>query len=166
MMLSDMLLWQPREADSTDSVWTIKNIDKASIKGTKVKVSFQHRESLGGSIDFAYNDARNKTTKTVLIYRPKYILATSCQWSWGRISTGVSCRYSSKVFSNEENTRHLPSIWTFDANFGYTILSIGTGSQGVRLIYDVINAFDKLASTNEGYPLPGREHRLSLKIGF
>jgi vitamin B12 transporter len=166
MALSDMLLWQPRRADSTDTVWTIKNIDRAYVLGAKINLSVRRSESLTGSVNFAYNDARNSATKAILIYRPKFMLTASGHGSWRSFSADLSCRFSSRVFTDELNTRHLPSIWTFDASAGYTLMPLGAGSDGVRLVYDLLNISDKKRYTNEGYPLPGREHRLSLKVGF
>jgi outer membrane cobalamin receptor len=36
----------------------------------------------------------------------------------------------------------------------------------MRLIYDMLNMTNREHATIDGYPLPGREHRLSLRINF
>jgi vitamin B12 transporter len=166
MKLSDMMIWQPRGSDSTDMVWTIKNIEKASIKGAKVNMSFRYLKAWDGSFDFVYNNARNLNSKTVLIYRPKYIGTFSSQWSGSRLTAGISCRFTGRVYTDELNTDSLPSTLTFDANIGYKILALGPRDEGVRVVYDILNITNEKLSTNEGYPLPGREHRVSLKMNF
>lgn len=162
MLLSDMIIWQK----DTSGITSPENIDKASIRGFKFSARLNYANTGDVTIDFADNNARNTNTDKVLVYRPKYIGIFSGQASVARLTVGISCRYSSKVFVDKENSRHLPSNWTFDANLGCKILSMGACGDGMRLVYDVLNIADKKQSTNEGYPLPGREHRLSLKMSF
>jgi vitamin B12 transporter len=162
MKLSDMMIWQPRP----DGIWTIKNIDKASIKGAKANAGFRYSKTWDGSFDFVYTNARNTNSTTVLIYRPEYIATFSSQWSGSRLTAGISCRFTGQVYTNELNTDSLPSTLTFDANIGYKILALGPRDEGIRLVYDILNITNQELSTNKGYPLPGREHRVSLKMNF
>jgi vitamin B12 transporter len=162
MKLSDMMIWQPRP----DGIWTIKNIDKASIKGAKANVGFRYSKTWDGLFDFVYTSARNTYSKTVLVYRPEYIATFSSQWTGNRLAAGISCRFTGRVYTNEINTDSMPSTLTFDASVGYKIVALGQHDEGVRLMYDVLNITNEEVSTNKGYPLPGREHRVSLKMNF
>lgn len=161
MKIDDMIIWGP---DQT-GFWAPQNVD-AGIKGVKLGMGMYYAKSWNADMEFCYNSARNLKNDSVLIYRPKYCLTGSIQRSGSRISAGTSCRYTSSVFTNPENTETLPQSFVLDANIGYRILSIGSGSEGVRLVYDVLNVFNEKRMLNQGYPLPGREHRLSVKVSF
>jgi vitamin B12 transporter len=161
MRLRDMIIWGPDQ----NGFWSPHNVE-SGIDGLNLGVSMKYAKSWDTDIKFSRNNAKNLKNDSVLIYRPKYCLTGSVLRSGCGLSTGASCRYTSKVFTNPENTGTLPPSMVLDANIGYKILSIGSGSEGVRLVYDILNVLDEKRMTNQGYPLPGREHRLSMKVSF
>ncbi|MGA2505921.1 MAG: TonB-dependent receptor [Chitinispirillaceae bacterium] len=161
MRLNDMIIWEPRP----DFVWTPVNVAAATIRGCKISTQLRLFKMYATSFDCAYSLARDANTGKTLIYRPRYAATYTNALEAGRITFGITVRYSSEVFTDESNTGQLPASTIFDANLGIKIASVGEDGDA-RLVYDILNLTDEQHVTNEGYPLPGREHRLSLKLSF
>jgi len=162
MRLDDMILWAPLP----DHTWSPQNIDKASIAGFKFNSRLRYSTVYDIAFNFVYNNARNRDSNTVLIYRPRFTSVFSSGFSAGRLSAGFVFRSSSEVFTNDANTRSLPSVVTADVNLGIQLTPPAYRGKGLRLVYDVLNVTNKDRMAAEGYPLPKREHRLSCKAGF
>jgi outer membrane receptor for ferrienterochelin and colicins len=162
MQLNDMILWEP----NTTGIWSPKNIAAAKIDGFKIDVAFNYLKIWDFEFDFANNNAHDRSSNKILIYRPKYIITCSSQRFGNWFNAGISFRYSSKVYTNELNTSFLPSHILLNINAGFKILSRGASREGLWLVYDILNVTNQERSTNEGYPLPGREYRMSLKMKF
>ncbi len=162
MRLDDMILWQP----DTNWVWSPANVAQAQIRGYKADLVLTWSGIGDFGLNLAMNDARDGNTDKVLIYRPKYIANMSGRRFGNRTSQGVSVRYSGQTYINAENSDSLPSTVTIDVNAGCKVLSTGIDRQGLWLVYDMINITNQAYSAMDGYPLPGREHRLSVKMDF
>jgi vitamin B12 transporter len=162
MRLSDMIIWAPDPA----GIYSPSNVSRAGIWGSTVAAHCSYDRTWDLSAAFAYNNSRDRATHKVLIYRPGTVVTVSCRYDGRRASAGASFRYSSKVFTNNANTASLPGVRTLDANVGCTLVAGGTSGKGVRLIYDILNITGEKKFVSEGYPLPGREHRLGLKMNF
>lgn len=160
MRLEDMIVWEP----GSDYIWSPVNINAALINGESIQATFSNADHYHGSINFTESIARDRKTGDTLIYRPRFTATTSHSATFGKITIGFAGRYTSKVYTDAANTDSLslPSCFTFDGNCSVALTKDG----GVRLVYDMLNMTDRMHSTIEGYPLPGREHRLSLKVGF
>jgi vitamin B12 transporter len=163
VQFSDMIMWQPYDSGH---VWLLENVPKASLNGCKLDLRCSFLHDLNGNLSFSYNNARNQTLDKFLIYRPKYIIASSIQRSGARLIAGVSFRYGSSVFTEALNQKTLPANAIYNFNIGYKLFSAGSDENGLRLVYDALNVTNQKQCTNEGYPLPGREHRVSLKMNF
>jgi vitamin B12 transporter len=158
MRLEDMIV--------LDDMWKPQNLDKASITGFKFKSQVRYSELYDIVFDFVYNNARNSVTDNVLTYRPRYMATFTNGLSLWRLTAGFALRYSSEQFIDETNTQSLPAVTTADVNLGITLMRAGTGGSRLRLVYDALNITNEDRMAVAGYPLPRREHRLSLKAGF
>lgn len=158
--LKDMIMWVPDE----NFIWSPKNVANAKIIGDKFEATIDLSEQWHVSGNVEYSEARDENTHFFLIYRPQLSIASSIQRTVESYNFGISYTYSSKVFTNDSNTTSLPGSDIFNFNFGYKMpFKIGS-RENIWLVYDILNATDQNRSTNEGYPLPGREHRISLKM--
>lgn len=158
MRLNDMIV--------PDNRWKPQNLDKASITGFKFKSQFRYSHTYDAAVDFVYNNARNGMTDNVLKFRPRYIATMSNQLSVQRLTAGFAVRYSSQVFTDDANTQSLPASITAEVNLGITLMRCGADGSGIKLVYDALNITNEDRMDAAGYPLPKREHRLSLKAGF
>jgi len=158
MRLEDMIV--------LDDMWKPQNLDKASITGFKFKSQVRYSDAYDIAFDFVYNNARNSSTDNVLTYRPRYIATFTNGLSVGRLAAGFALRYSSEQFIDGANTQSLPAAITADVNLGITFMRPGADGSWLRLVYDVFNITNEDRMAAPGYPLPKREHRLSLKAGF
>jgi len=157
MQLDDMIVWEPRP----DYIWTPVNI-AASITGASIQLTFADADRYRGAFNLTQSIAHDRNTGNTLIYRPRFLATTTHSATWGRFAAGVTGRYTGRVYTNDANTASLPPCFTFDGNCSIALMD----NDGMRLVYDILNMTDRMHATIEGYPLPGREHRLSLKIGF
>jgi vitamin B12 transporter len=164
--LSDMIMWQPL-ADNP-SKWTPTNIAEAHLSGGKVNLEASLRNHLTAATEYTLLAARDlsQATEKVLIYRPRHVVGGSLTWQDGRWMLGVCSRHSSKVYTDAANATTLPGYTTFDTNAGLRLFRGSNSSREAWLTYNGLNLTDRHYATNQGYPLPGREHRLNLSLQF
>ncbi|MBN2036617.1 MAG: TonB-dependent receptor, partial [Chitinispirillaceae bacterium] len=158
MRLDDMIV--------PDDFWTPQNLDKASIAGFRFKSQIRFSDCYDAAFDFVYNDVRNSRTNTVLAYRPRYMATFTNGFAVRRLTAGFALRYSSEQYVDEANTQVLLPAVTADVNLGVLLVRLGGDNGGLRLVYDALNITNQDRMVSFGYPLPRREHRLGLKVGF
>jgi vitamin B12 transporter len=159
LRLKDMIIW----TEGAGGLWIPKNVSQASIIGFKIDWSANFKQAWNLSCKYEYSDARDKQTDKYLIYRPKSMLTFSAERFGTSFNAGATYSFSSKVFINDANTASLPYYHMVNIHSGY---KIPVKINGLWIVYDMLNATNQQHSTNEGYPLPGREHRLNLKMEF
>jgi outer membrane cobalamin receptor len=146
--------------------WMPTNVDTAKIRGIHGSARISFADFYITTLGINWNDARDAVTKKVLIYRPEYALTYTTTLSLDPFFTGITCRYMSEVFTDASNTLQLPQSTVFDINVGMQLFKTTGGRTAIGLCYDLCNLTNELRATNQGYPLPGREHRLSVKVSF
>jgi|GEM_PF-2369438 vitamin B12 transporter len=161
MWLDDMIIWEP----SPDYVWSPVNIDEASIKGVSLHASVTVAKWYSGSLDLTASHAEDEQTGKTIIYCPEYLATSSHTFTFKRFSAGIAGRYTSSVYTETDNSASLPPCIIFDGNVSVPLLPVNHDGE-MRLIYDMLNMTNREHATIDGYPLPGREHRLSLRINF
>jgi vitamin B12 transporter len=166
MNMWDMILWQPDPSDPLGMRWMPTNVDTAKIRGIHGSARISFADFYITTLGINWNDARDAVTKKVLIYRPEYALTYTTTLSLDPFFTGITCRYMSEVFTDASNTLQLPQSTVFDINVGMQLFKTTGGRTAIGLCYDLCNLTNELRATNQGYPLPGREHRLSVKVSF
>jgi vitamin B12 transporter len=166
MQMREMIIWQPDPADTTGMRWTPVNKAKALIRGIHGDAELLFGKIFSSTFGAAWNDARDEQTKNRLIYRPEYAVTYTQGVAFDRINAGLTCRYLSSVFTNDQNTTALPECTVFDGRVGADLFSSLDGKRSIGLVYEMLNCTNARHYTNDGYPLPGREHRLSLKMVF
>jgi vitamin B12 transporter len=159
LRLTDMILW----AEGRSGLWMPKNISKASINGCKIDVTGKIHRTWNLGCTYHFNDARDDKTDRILIYRPKHMATFSVDHFGAVFNAGASYTYSSRIFIDDANTLSLPDWHAVNVHSGY---KLPVQFNALWLVYDLLNATNQQRRTNEGYPLPGREHRLSMKVQF
>jgi outer membrane cobalamin receptor len=159
---SDLILWQPGVAD----VWSPQNVGKARIRGIEIRLSFAPaQELLRFEWNYTFLDARNRTDNAsefdlLLPYRPRHVHNFSATIELSGAYCTVNLSHVAKRFTTTSNTASLP---------GYRLTNILLGIRrafeplalGVKL--EMRNLEDVRYQVMPGYPMPGREVRLSLE---
>ena len=166
MTLQDMILWQPDPDDPDGMRWKPDNVAEAEIRGIHGSAEVSYAGGYTTRLGITWNDARDTATGNVLIYRPEFTLTYGTELSVDPFYAGIACRYMSEVFADAANTERLPESTIFDCTIGVKLAALFGSRSGIGLEYDLYNLTNELSCTNSGYPLPGREHRLSAKIDF
>ena len=81
----------------------------------------------------------------------------------GPFSSHLNYRIVGKRFSDTENTDTLPSYQLVNGNLGFSISMAGMKTQAKL---QILNMFDQKIVSLKGYPLPGRELRLTLGLEY
>ncbi len=160
----DMIVWLQGQ-----TLWSPENIGQATLRGIESKVGVSPVPGLLRlEWDYTYLDSRDETDNpnekgNVLPYRPKHhqnFQATLTVWDFALTGTVA---YTSSVYTNVANTTSLPDYYTAGATAGYT-LPLENGSLGIRL--EGKNLGNSRYEVMEGFPMPGREIRLSAEYRF
>lgn len=166
MTLQDMILWQPDPGDPDGMRWKPDNVAEAKIRGIHGSAEVSYAKEYSSRLGITWNDARDTATGKVLIYRPEYLLTYGNELAVDPFYAGITCRFMSEVYTNAENTDRLPESTIFDCTIGVKLAAPFEFKSGIVLEYDLYNLTNELRCTNNGYPLPGREHRISVRVSF
>ncbi len=161
MRLNDMIIWEP----NADYVWSPLNINGASIKGISLHGSVAVAKWYSGSLDLTASHSVDELTGETIIYCPEFLATSSHTFTFKRFSAGMAGRYTGRVYTETNDAASLPPCITFDGDLSIPLLPVNHDGE-MRLIYDILNMTNRQHATIDGYPLPGREHRLSLRINF
>jgi vitamin B12 transporter len=138
---------------------TMKNIDKAQIKGIETKAVTQ----LAGfkvQGNLTLQQPENRTTALSgkqLSYRPKQLASVDVDKSVGKWTLGATLRGESKRYTNAANTDTLAGYGTVDLRASYALNQDWT--VGAKLA----NVLDKDYQTNKGYNQDGINGLITLK---
>ncbi|MBN1127517.1 MAG: TonB-dependent receptor [Chitinispirillaceae bacterium] len=164
--MHDMIVWQPDPADPAGMRYRPENVSRARIRGIHGSAQLSHAGFSATTIAITWNDARDDSTGKKIIHRPEYAATWTTTLTPGPFTGGITCRYSGERFTNAENTARLPQTTTFDATAGVQVIEASGYRPGLALWYDLRNLTNEQRMTTQGYPLPGREHRLGVKVRF
>ena len=156
----DLILWEP----GADWKWTPRNLGKALIKGvenhftlrlpgnkTYIKIGHTFMKATDEAVDSPNQGNR-------LIYRPDSKLDISTGLNTGPISINLNYRIVGKRFTNPDNSGKLPEYQIFNGNIGS---SFSIGKIRLNVKFQALNLLNKSVYLLDGYPLPGREYRVS-----
>jgi outer membrane cobalamin receptor len=139
------------------------------MRGWKAKLEAGLFARINASVEYTYLHAQDlsQNPSTELIYRPRHVVAGLLDYRSGAWIVGISGRYSSASFADQQNTHMLPSYKSFDANLGYRVFASSShAGREAWIVYNGLNLTDAQSAIIQGYPLPGREHRVSLSLKF
>lgn len=162
--LEDQIIWTPDNA----FIWTPMNLDKSKTSGleTFVKTKF-FGDIIGLELNHTYMDARDKSGKKnddkILIYRPYHKADVNTSFTLDKFSVNLNYQYMSERFVNTDNTKRLSDVSIWNMNFGYSPNLFGL-KWSAR--FDINNLFDKNYRQSDGYPMPGRQFRVTLGMNL
>lgn len=147
---------------------SLENLDDVEISGVELTAVWRsHGDLLGWRANYtrlsAKNASNNSTTNEKdLVYRPRDKFDLQTNFDLGYFTLSGSFQFVARRFINADNSTSLPA-------YRLTHLSIGRqirlGEVHALLQAEVRNVFDKHFSIIDGYPMPGREFRATLKLG-
>lgn len=161
----DLILWEPRD----DWKWTPRNVGQALIQGLENTITFRLPDNRA-HIRVAYTrmkatdetkDSSNKGNR--LIYRPDNKLDISVGARIRILQINLSYRIVDESFVSADNETKLPDYNLLNGNVS-AHFKIGTLNLDAK--FQILNLLDKSVFLMDGYPLPGREIRISLGIGY
>ncbi|MDP4172928.1 MAG: TonB-dependent receptor [Bacteroidota bacterium] len=162
--LKDQIIWTPDDK----FIWTPMNVDKSKTSGleTFIRTKFL-QDMLSLEFNHTYMDARDKSGKTnndkILIYRPYHKADINTSFNYELFSVNVNYQYMSKRFVDAANLHSLADVSLWNVNFGYSPV-IANLKWSVR--FDINNLFDKSYRLSDGYPMPGRQFRVTLGMSL
>ncbi len=158
----DLILW----ARNQNSVWSPSNVGRATIDGVESSVQFSLVPGvirLGWSLSTlrAVNRADDPTVNGKTIpYRPSAMNKVNIVLTQGNVELTGELVAMSRRFTDEQNTSSLPPVHTIDISLGYRV---PIGSSSVSFLLLGKNLENVQYETIDGYPLPGREARLTIQ---
>jgi len=162
--MKGLIIWKEK-----NGIWSPENVNKAMIRGIENSLSFKpFKKFLEISGNYTFLDARNKTNeRTVfnkrLVYRPKNTANVNLNCSLSVFTLSYQFSYTGLRYTTNDNTDYLPSYKTSDITLNY---KPKTDSADLLLSLQIKNIFDERYEIVKNMPIPGRELRLALKIGY
>ena len=166
--IEDLIQWSPITNDLY-SPWVPQNVGRAFISGieTNIRYDFPNRLfylKVAHTHMHAKDDTPGSDTQgKILIYRPenKIDLFTGC--NIGPVTANMNYRIISSRYISSDNLLILDSYHLFNANVSSTI-EISSLSMNIKI--QVMNMLNKTIYITDGYPLAGREFRLTLGVQY
>jgi len=163
--ITDMILW----LQGPNAIWSPENVGKAEIQGVEVKASLGPWNDLVHlGWNYTYLDARNKTADLTqydmqLPYRSRNTHNVSMRFGLPSVYSVIDFSYTGKRYTTTANTASLPPYHVINAVVGFKML-LEPLSLDAKL--EIRNLENLEYKAMEGFPMPGREYRLSLEIRF
>jgi outer membrane cobalamin receptor len=163
--IDDLILWQ----QGAGGLWSPTNVGKAKISGLESRISVDPWKGLLRlEWTYTYLDALNKTEKLNefdmrLPYRPSHVHTISANAVWGRLSALADFSYYSSRYTNTANTIRLEPYHVTNVVLGANVMNDPVTAD-VKL--EIKNIEGVEYSAMDGFPMPGREFRLSLSVKF
>jgi outer membrane cobalamin receptor len=145
------------------------NLEAAKIRGLELSAAWRHRgDRFGWRANYTRLSAKNggsdpSTNGKDLVYRPADKFDVQANFDLRYLILSGSFQYVGKRFSNADNSDSLSAYYV--TNFALS-RDIHFGEFHTLLHAEVRNVFDEHFSIIEGYPLPGREFRATLRFSL
>jgi vitamin B12 transporter len=166
-IIEEFINWIPSEELNNYGyqIWSPQNIGKANIAGMEFGLScWFFRELLTLKLNHTYLKALDVTAEdkeTFLIYRPKNKFDFSTNLNFNKFTMNFCYQYTGKRFTQADNSVSLPAYGIWNSSVGY-----GIDARGAQLDFRIqgFNIFNRSVYAIQGYPMPGRELRISFGI--
>ena len=148
--------------------YSLVNLDDAKISGLEIGAAWRsHGDRFSWRATYTQLSAKNASENSAdrgkdLTYRPRDKFDLQGNFNLGYFTLGGSFQFVGKRFTNAKNTRTLPVYRLAGFSLGR---EIRLGEFRAQLQAEMRNVFDKRYSIIDGYPMPGREYRATLKLG-
>jgi outer membrane cobalamin receptor len=174
----DRIVWTP----VSGSIWQPVNIGKVRSEGIDLSlrsdIMLSDRLSSSSSINYTYSNALKKnsdfpddpTYGKQLIYLPKEMVKASIMFNYlttskllKYVSFSLFYNFSTKRYTNFENTQFVPRYDVIDGNLG---LGFTKGIIEIGTKFIVNNIFNENYSVLPGYPMPLRNYKFEISIKY
>ena len=163
--VQDIIVWQ-RQFDGRFRPF---NVSRASIRGREDHLQWRLGQGrLVAELNHTLLDAVNRSGERVtdgkqLVFRPRHTTSVSLSTRMGAVSAEIRRRWVSKRYTREANTKFLDPYSVTDIR---AALSLAFGQWQLKVGAQVNNLTDENYRLIEGHPMPGREWRLTLELGY
>jgi outer membrane cobalamin receptor len=161
--MQDMIEWQP----GPDYVWRPTNVGKAEVTGLESSIKFRLPfQKAYMNIYYTRMKATDETEGSAnkgkrLIYRPDNKCDIIAGIKQGILSANVNGRLVGKSYTTADNSASLGSYLILGANIAANIPVSGIQ---LTLRFQGLNLTDERIFLSDGYPLPGREFRITVGV--
>jgi outer membrane cobalamin receptor len=167
--ISDFINWSPSDELNAFGfqVWQPQNIGRTNISGFEIGSNFWFLNNLFNfSMGHTYLLAKNKTAnngENFILYRPKTKFDLSGGFNFKQLYLNINYGYVGKRFTQSDNSTSLPAYSLVNGSVRFLF-----NFAGVKLNtkFQILNLFDKSIYAIQGYPLPGRQFRISLGVEY
>jgi len=163
--IADLIVW----ISDANFFYSPVNLENAKISGVELSAAWRSNgDRFGWRANYTRlatkNDGANpQTNAKALVYRPRDKFDLQANFDFRYFVLGGSFQYVGTRFSRADNSQSLPAYRA--ANFSLS-RQIRFHEFNTLLHLEVRNVFDKHFSIIDGYPLPGRELRATLRLGI
>jgi outer membrane cobalamin receptor len=162
--ITDQIIWAPR----ADYKWTPTNVSESQTTGLESYIGTKFLDDkINLEINHTYMDARDKsegdTKDKLLIYRPYHKLDVNAGAAIDIYSINLNFQYMSKRYADSYNTAYLGDVRLWNANVG---VSPSFANIKWMLRLDFNNILDENYRLSDGYPMPGREIRVTVGLNL
>jgi len=163
--VKDLIQWQP----DSDFKWMPTNVGTAVMRGIENSCTFRTAENqFYFKASHTWMRAENKTANSPfkgnrLIFRPETKYDLQAGLNTHQFYFNLNYRYVDQQFRTNENSNTCPVYHLLNGNIGFTY-PLKDIQLDIKL--QTYNIFNKKIEVFEGYPLPGREFRISAGIKY
>ena len=178
IITTDRIIWTP----VSGTIWKPVNVGKVKSEGIDLSLrsdfSFSKRFNAGTSVNYTYSNALKKnsdfendpTYNKQLIYLPKEMVKASIMMNYlttskllNYVSFNLFYSFSTKRYTNFENTQFAPRYDFIDGNigFGFRIDKVKIGTKFI-----VNNILNENYSVIPGYPMPLRNYKFEISFKY
>jgi outer membrane cobalamin receptor len=163
--IEDLIAW----ISDANFFYSPVNLENAKISGIELSAAWRSNgDRLRWRANYTRlapkNDGADPLTNGKdLVYRPRDKFDLQANFDLRYFTLGGNFQYVGKRFSRADNSQALPAYRV--ANFSLS-RQVRINGFSTLLHLEMRNAFDKHFSIIDGYPLPGRELRATLRLGI
>ncbi len=162
--IEDMIVWKLGSFE----VFRPFNND-AEITGQNYSLNYKFpNKNLSFTAGYTYLQPLDKnnhqtTHNKIIPYRPQHSFKSSIQFGYKNFTSKIDYRFVSKRYVTIANTVSLPSYQVIDLTL---LQKIDFDKLKTTLIFSVNNLANEHYEIIRGYPIPGREFRIGIKLNY
>jgi len=165
--IQNLIQWAPITNDIY-SPWMPQNVASVKIKGLETKIQIHLPDNIFVEAAHTLMKATDHTSNTAsygnrLIYRPDHKIDVITGIKLWYMTANLNFRHVSKRMTTSDNMNYLDAYQLLNGNIGLTC-PLSKVILNAKL--QMINLLDRSIYITDGYPLPGREYRLTFGIQY